>query len=483
MFRKAEVIASGNIIAGCHGSQQNGSTSDYNERPIPCLLPCPLAWCLPMSCLRCMSLLSVVCASVLAGCEARRGPNVTAAVAVTVVAPPSQTTSAAAPAQEQPAAGQPAAAKITEPKRPLTDAELADGWISLFDGQTLFGWKAGSKANWSVTDAAIRVSDGEKGLLCTTVPFDNYVLKAEFRAAKATNSGIFLRTAAVPGMDDIKTKCYELNIAPPDNPFPTGSFVQRQKGKEVPERADEWQSYEVTLDGPKATVKLNGEEVLSYVDPAPFGRGLIGLQLNTGAVEFRNIKLRPLGLAPLFNGKDLAGWKGHRESKSKFVVTEKGELNVTSTGRGCIESEQQFGDFVLQLECISHAPSLNSGLFFRCIPGEFMNGYESQIHNGIKNGDRTQPVDCGTGGIFRRVNARLVNANDKEWFTKTIIAAGPHISVWVNGYQVTDWTDERKPDKNPRDGLRLERGTLQIQGHDPTTNLSFRNLRARELAQ
>jgi hypothetical protein len=54
--------------------------------------------------------------------------------------------------------------------------------------------------------------------------------------------------------------------------------------------------------------------------------------------------------------------------------------------------------------------------------------------------------------------------------------------VWVNGYQVTDWTDERQPHKNPRNGLRLEKGTLQIQGHDPTTDLSFRNLRARELA-
>jgi hypothetical protein len=399
-----------------------------------------------------------------AACEARRtGPVLTPVAAQSAAAP-------AAP---------PSASQVI---RPLSDAELADGWISLFDGQTLFGWKAHSKANWSVEGGVIRVSDGEKGLLCTSVPFDNYVFKADFRAAKGTNSGIFLRTASVPGMDDIKTKCYELNIAPPDNPFPTGSFVQRKKAKEVPERAFEWQSYEVTLDGPKCTVKLNGEEVLAYDDPAPAGRGLIGLQLNTGAVEFKNIKLKPLGLAPLFNGKDLAGWKDHPESKSKFSVNDKGELHVTSTGRGCIESEAQFADFVLQLECISHAPSLNSGLFFRCIPGEFMNGYESQIHNGIKGGDRTQAVDGGTGGIFRRVNARLVNANDKEWFTKTIVAAGPHVSVWVNGYQVTDWTDERKPDKNPRSGLRLEKGTLQLQGHDPTTDLSFRNLRARELA-
>jgi hypothetical protein len=313
------------------------------------------------------------------------------------------------------------------------------------------------------------------------VQFDNYVLKADFRAAKDTNSGLFLRTAPVVGMNDITTKCYELNIAPPDNPFPTGGYVGRLKGKSVPERAGEWQSFEATLDGQRSTIKLNGETVLEYTDPNPVRRGYIGLQLNSGQVEFKNIKLKPLGLVSLFNGKDLTGWKNHPESKSTFTVTDKGEIHVTSTGRGVLESEKQFGDFVLQMEAISHAPELNSGLFIRSIPGEFSNGYESQIHNGIKDGDRKQPKDFGTGGIYRRVPARLVVPNDKEWFHKTIVADGPHISVWVNGYQVTDWTDDRKPDKNPRNGLRTEAGTLQLQGHDPTTDLSFRNIIAREL--
>ena len=111
-----------------------------------------------------------------------------------------------------------------------------------------------------------------------------------------------------------------------------------------------------------------------------------------------------------------------------------------------------------------------------------MNGYESQIQNQFKNEDRAQPVDCGTGGIFRRTDARRVNANDLEWFSNTIFATGPHISVWVNGYQVTDWTDTRKPDANPRKGLRLEKGTIIFQGHDPTTDVLIRNVGAKEIA-
>ena len=72
-------------------------------------------------------------------------------------------------------------------------------------------------------------------------------------------------------------------------------------------------------------------------------------------------------------------------------------------------------------------------------------------------------------------------SEDKQWLTKTLIAEGAHISVWVNGYQVTDWTDKRQPDENPRRGLRLEAGTIILQGHDPTTDVSFRDFQIQEL--
>ena len=93
----------------------------------------------------------------------------------------------------------------------LSPDELAEGWILLFDGETLFGWRAASEANWEVRDGAISVSQGEPGLLCTTSQFGNYQLKVDFRSAPGTNSGVFLRTSPKPS--DVTTKCYELNIA------------------------------------------------------------------------------------------------------------------------------------------------------------------------------------------------------------------------------------------------------------------------------
>jgi hypothetical protein len=372
----------------------------------------------------------------------------------------------------------------------LSPQEIAEGWLLLFDGQTTFGWEAGSDANWAVKDGVLAASSGKPGLLCTTSDFADYVLKVDFRCQEPTNSGVFLRTPAKPTSP--AKDCYELNIAmpPPEpatggyvnptwSPFPTGSFVNRKRGDFYRPSSD-WQSFEVTAVGGHFVVKLGGKVVLDYTDPMPVGRGRIGLQFRIGPIEFRNVKLKPLSLKPIFNGRDLAGWRTYPDQKSVYSVTPQGELNVKN-GRGQLESEGQYGDFVLQLEVFSNGKQLNSGVFFRSIPGEFQNGYELQVQNGFKDGDRTRPVDFGTGAIYRRQPARKVVGDDYRWVAMTLVAAGDHIASWVDGYQVTDWTDTRAADKNPRKGLRTAPGTFIIQGHDPTTDLSFRNLRVEEL--
>ena len=63
----------------------------------------------------------------------------------------------------------------------------------------------------------------------------------------------------------------------------------------------------------------------------------------------------------------------------------------------------------------------------------------------------------------------------------TIVAQGRHFAVWVNGIQVTDWTDNRPLKDNARNGCRLEKGAISLQGHDPTTDIDFRNVRLAEL--
>src|SRR5258708_29343237 len=111
----------------------------------------------------------------------------------------------------------------------LSAAEIDDGWIQLFDGETLFGWSPGSEADWKVADGVISVTSGKPGLLHTTSEFGDYVLKVDFRAPKETNSGIFLRTPAVPKSPTVD--CYEANIPDPSiSPNPTGSLAGHKKG-------------------------------------------------------------------------------------------------------------------------------------------------------------------------------------------------------------------------------------------------------------
>ncbi len=362
----------------------------------------------------------------------------------------------------------------------LSEADIADGWIALFDGETLFGWRAMDEStNWQVINNTIHADRGKMSLLRTTTEFDDYQLKVDFLATADTNSGVFLRTN--PDPKNTATDCYELNIANDQaHPFPTGSLVDRHK-VELDFQNDQWRTFYATVQGDRVTVTLDGKTVNEYIDTSGLKRGYIGLQFNAGPISFRNVLLRPLGVDPIFNGKDLSQWDQSQTGESKFSVSDEGELKVTG-GRGQLESRAQLANFVFSMQCRTNATGLNSGVFFRSIPGEFTNGYESQIQNQFKAGDRTAPVDCGTGGIFRQANARRINADDQQWFSKMIIANGPHVSVWVNGLQVTDWTDRRKPHPNPRKGLRKEKGTFILQGHDPTTDILFREIKARELS-
>ncbi len=362
----------------------------------------------------------------------------------------------------------------------LTPQQIADGWIQLFDGETLFGWVPRGDAKWTVEGGEIRNQPGSGGgFLCTTSEFANYVLEVEFWVDARANSGVFLRSPATGAITS--QNAYEVNIADTHEKWPTGSISELAKATERAVTVGRWNTYTLMAHRDKLGVVLNGR-TLAEAHGARHARGPVALQIlqGEGQVRFRNLKLRPLGLLGSFNGKDLSGWKVVPGHNSVYSVTPEGWLNVKN-GNGDLQSEQEFADFVFQLEIISNGTHLNSGVFFRATPGQFWSGYESQIRNQWKGDDRAQPVDFGTGGLYNLQPARRVVSADREWFTMTILAHGPHLATWVNGCQVTDFTDTRPPNESARRGYRAKAGVLSLQGHDPTTDLSFRNLRIAEL--
>ncbi|QDU81372.1 hypothetical protein Pla110_31130 [Polystyrenella longa] len=378
--------------------------------------------------------------------------------------------------------------EIKDPPQVLTQEQIEEGWIALFDGKTLFGWESNNDLEWVVRDGLIQPDSDAKGIsvLSTTSLFTDYELICEFKAAEGGNSGVFLRTSADP--PNPTDECYELNICDSHDSFKTGGLVGRIEPLELVSNEGEWQTFHVIAKGNHLEAELDGTKVLDYTDDSenPLMTGRIGLQKNKSLIQFRKIILKPLDMTPLFSGESLDGWQVVPGSDSSFEI-EEGTIAVKGgddSGRGFLETEQTWGDFLLQLDVKTNGEALNSGIFFRAEKGTAeapSNGYEMQIQNGFKEEDRTQPADHGTGAIFRRNFARWINANDHEWFKMTLNASGPHLAVWVNGLQVTDWMDTRPEDPNPRKGLRTEAGHISIQGHDPTTDLNFKAIEIQSL--
>ena len=337
---------------------------------------------------------------------------------------------------------------------PLNPQQVSTGWLSLFDGESFYGWR--NHDGWTANEGVILAEDDCDSILRTGVQFDDFELRFEFQATGNNESRLLIRTSPDPVENDALR--IPLNAIEPVK--------------------EKWHKMKVVADGQVLEAWINGS-LQKKVDSVDLGKGYIGFEHRQGSVRIRNIQLLPLQMKPIFNGKDLSGWDDSKKLASKFEVVE-GRLEMKS-GWGQLETDQLFGDFVFSIHARTNAKALNSGIFFRCIPDEVMNGYESQISNACKDNDRKQPVDCGTGGIFRRQNARLVNADDQSWFAKTIVADGATLFVWVNGSLVCDWTDRRKPHDNPRKGQRLKPGTIILQGHDPTTDVSFKKIEAREL--
>ncbi len=379
------------------------------------------------------------------------------------------------------------AEEVSSIPKTLTEPELTAGTITLFNGLDTFGWETSGDATWTVKDHAIHCAGEKPGFLITKTDFADYTLTLEFRSTATTNSGVFVHCSNPP--TDPKSDCYEINIATPAvSPFPTGSIVQRAKRTGDYADSNDWQRLVIVCDGAEVRVSIGSlttEPTLlcRWKDEQPLRRGRIALQSNTGPISFRNIKLTPKLADKLPLAPNLSGWKVFPGKMAEYSVNPTGEL-VVKNGPGMLEyTAKEYGDFILQWQVKTNAVGLNSGVFFRQIAGEFTLGYECQIQNAFKSGDRLQPVDCGTGGFYRRQNARWVLGNDQAWTAMTLVVHGPHMTTWVNGIQVSDWTDDRKPDDNPRKGLRLKPGTLSIQGHDPTTDILFRDLRASELPE
>jgi hypothetical protein len=73
-------------------------------------------------------------------------------------------------------------------------------------------------------------------------------------------------------------------------------------------------------------------------------------------------------------------------------------------------------------------------------------------------------------------------AKDDQWFTLTIKVEGKHVITMVDDKVITDYTEEDEP-KRPAGmaGRLISSGTFAIQGHDPGSEVHFKDIQVKVL--
>ena len=167
------------------------------------------------------------------------------------------------------------------------------GWVTLFDGSNLNDWNQIGDANWKIVDGAVQADKGN-GFLVSKNSYGNFQLRAEFWVDTAANSGIFIRCT---NPEKVGTdSSYEVNIfdTRPDPSYGTGAIVNIAKVSPMPKAGEKWNNYEVTANGPKLTVTLNGVRTVDGVEDSKFASGRIALQYGAGVVKFRKVQVKPI---------------------------------------------------------------------------------------------------------------------------------------------------------------------------------------------
>ena len=191
------------------------------------------------------------------------------------------------------------------------------------------------------------------------------------------------------------------------------------------------------------------------------------------------------GWIPLFDGKTLAGWRAS-ENQGGFKVEDGA---ITFSGKrshlfyaGPVRNAD-FKNFEFSAD-VRTRPLANSGIYFHTKYQEKdfpKNGFEAQVANThLGAGGYVEMKKSGSLYGVRNLYKSMVK--DNEWFNLRVSVRGKRIQIRLNDQLVVDYLEPENPVPDPsRPGRRVSHGTFALQGHDPESKVSYKNIRVKPL--
>jgi hypothetical protein len=169
-----------------------------------------------------------------------------------------------------------------------------DGFVSIFNGKDLSGWKVNTEhpESVSVKDGELVIAgerthafyDGEVG----KHNFKNFELKAKVMTKPGANSGIYFHTEYQA--DGWPSKGYECQVNNThSDPKKTGGLYAIKDNFEEVAKDNEWFDYYIKVEGKQITIKINGRTVSEFTEPEGWTppQGMEGRKLSSGTLAIQ----------------------------------------------------------------------------------------------------------------------------------------------------------------------------------------------------
>lgn len=182
----------------------------------------------------------------------------------------------------------------------------------------------------------------------------------------------------------------------------------------------------------------------------------------------------------LFDGKTLNNWRVGANAETFSV--DSGMIIVHGKTahlfyNGDIQAHD-FTNFEFKAEVMTY-PGANSGIYFHTVYQESswpVKGYEVQVNNSHSDWRRT-------GSLYGINDVKETYVKDYEWYTETIRVEGKKVTILINDKTVVEYTEPDNVKRSKGNEQRvISSGTFALQGHDPKSEVHYKNIRVRVLS-